>query len=77
MKKKVTTTEFYNYLNSLGLFRIAITENETAFYATIQDTPKLENFSVITKPDEKNPFWEVILSKNDIYNEKITKGFFN
>lgn len=74
---KATKKEFHDYLNSLGLFRIRITEDHSAFEAILTKSvkPKSEHFSQVWT--DKEGFPNVRLRFKDIQNEAITKGFFN
>ena len=75
--KSITTGQFFDYLESLGLFRWMITSTKTGIEAIIsQDNqPQLSNFSQVIKNDDGT--WLVRLSKSDYFNESITKGYFN
>jgi hypothetical protein len=72
----ITTEQFHNYLVHLGLFRIQIGETSNSFEAILSftDEPDLSDFTQIHKDAYGYPV--VRLSKNDIHNEAITKGFF-
>lgn len=75
--KTITTTEFFNYLNSLNLFRITIKDLGHSFEALLSNNSKPDpnNFTQIYK--DENNYTCVRLSKKDLFNEAITKGFFN
>jgi hypothetical protein len=72
----ITTNQFHNYLISLDLWKIEIMETSEAFYAilTESDKPNLSDFTQVSKNQFGKPL--VRLSKKDIHNEAITKGFF-
>lgn len=72
----ITTTEFHNYLIHLNLFRWQIIETPTGFEATISKdcNPNLSDFTQVQRNEDGT--WYVRLSKKDIHNEAITKGFF-
>jgi hypothetical protein len=77
---EITTEYFYNYLISLGLFRLTIRVDELSFTAQLSDAakPNKDDFTQILRtPNENYPFYKVRLSKKDLFNDKITKGFFN
>jgi len=75
--KTITTEMFFDYLESLDLFRWKIVENENGMEAIIgQGTkPNLENFTQVQRQKD-GTFW-VRLSNSDYFNNSITKGFFN
>jgi|6_EtaG_2_1085325.scaffolds.fasta_scaffold08843_8 hypothetical protein len=74
MKTQITTKDFFNYLNKLGLFRLKLEENDQSFIGIVNVKPNLSDFTQ-TK-DIGGGLFEVRLSKEDIFNHKITKGFF-
>ena len=77
MNAQITKERFLSYLENLGLFRWSITETPSEFEAIIsKDTrPDIDNFTN-WQIREDGTYW-VRLSKKDLLNEKITKGFFN
>lgn len=68
---------FYEYLNSLGLFRIKIWNDHTSVYALVTKEPKKEDFTQVFLKEKTGGLWEVRLSFMDFKNDSITKGFFN
>ena len=74
---EITTGQFYDYLESLDLFRWNITSTKTGIEAILgeSDDPKLSDFTQVKKNDDGT--WLVRLSKADYFNELITKGFFD
>ena len=74
--KQIKTNDFINYLESLKLFRWSITETPSAFEAVIsKDTkPNTKNFTNWLINEDGTYF--VRLSKLDVFNDKITFGFF-
>lgn len=72
----MTTTKFFEYLNSLGLFRISIYFTESGIEALVSKNipPKVENFTQVI---EQKFAYRVRLSEKDYLNTDITNGFFN
>lgn len=74
---EITQEDFQRYLISLDLYYVIVRENENSFFAVITTEPNVKDFTqIISEPTALYPYWEVRLSKSDIDNEKITKGFF-
>lgn len=75
--KTLTTTDFFNYLNSLNLFRISIKKDSSGFTAILSKNskPDLKDFTQVSEDDYGYPL--VRLSSKDFYNSEITNGFFN
>lgn len=72
---KATLKSFEEYLKSLDLISIYIEENEHSFKAlVVEGSPSIEDFTQITRHVLAG--YTVRLSKKDIDNNKITKGFF-
>jgi hypothetical protein len=72
----ITTKDFYDYITSLGLFRLQIWEDETAMYAIVNSEPNPNRFTQVKKVPSTDNLYEVRLSKKDYYNDLITHGFF-
>lgn len=74
---KITTKEFHDYLISLGLFRIKINESKYLFFADLSgfSEPKAGDFTKVGLTEEGYPYAQ--LSKADLFNHSITKGFFD
>ena len=74
---KITSEQFLNYLESLGLFRIKIEIKETGAEAVVSSTsaPSIGDFTQISR-NENGGFW-VRLSNKDYLNRAITDGFFD
>jgi len=73
---EITTGQFFDYLQSLGLFRWMITSTKTGMEAILSKDckPELSNFTQVVRNDDGT--WFVRLSKSDYFNKKITRGFF-
>ena len=72
----ITTKDFYEYLNGLGLFRIQIWEDETGMNAVVNSEPDPNRFTQVKKVPSTDNMYEVRLSKKDYSNDSITQGFF-
>jgi len=72
----MTIEKFHQYLESLKLFRWNATETKSAFEATLSmgTVPNLKNFTQVLKNEDET--WWVRLSKEDLFNDAITNGFF-
>ena len=72
----MTTEKFFNYLNSLGLFRINIYITESGIESIISKStkPKVNDF---TEVKDIGHAYKVRLSKKDYFNKDITKGYFD
>lgn len=68
--------QFFNYLVALNLFRWNIMETEDSFVACVsqESNPNVSDFTQVYQNNDGT--WSVRLSKADMYNEAITKGFF-
>ena len=74
---KITTTDFLRYLELLGLFRFKLDETTHSFEATVVSTtkPNIGDFTQMYLKEDGTYY--VRLSKKDLDNTEITKGFFN
>lgn len=72
----IGTTEFFEYLSHLGLFWVTLTEEDDTFIAILTKSmkPDVDNFTIVTTDDDGFP--KVYLAKDDLFNEKVTNGFF-
>lgn len=68
--------KFIQYLESMDLKCLRSKEEKAGFYATVSSKPKSNNFSLVQRHMKYRKHWNVFLSSNDIYNKKITNGFF-
>lgn len=75
--KTITTTDFFNYLNFLDLFRISIEDLGCSFEAVISEDCEINPSNFTQTYTNKDGYPCVRLSKKDLFNETITKGFFN
>jgi hypothetical protein len=74
---QITTLDFFNYLESLDLFRWSISNTPNGMEAILsQDSkPCRDNFTQVLRNGDGT--WFVRLSNADYHNDLITKGFFN
>ena len=74
--KDLTTKDFFEYLNSLGLFRILINKDSTGFTATLSSNskPNPKDFTQVGTDEFGYP--QVRLNTKDFFNNNITNGFF-
>jgi hypothetical protein len=72
----ITTKDFEQYLQSMNLDCDNIVETDSAFEATLSmgTVPNLKNFTQVLKNEDET--WWVRLSKEDLFNDAITNGFF-
>lgn len=69
------TEDFFQYLESLNLFRITLKDKGYYFEALVSWSSEVEpsSFSQVLKTKEGHI---VRLSKKDLFNDRITNGFF-
>lgn len=72
--KQITEEHFKNYCESQGLEVVKITETPQSWYAFVRGKINTDRF---TQWATKGTVRVIRLSKKDIENELITKGFFN
>ena len=68
--------QFLNYIKHLKQTPVDAQETGQDFSCKVFTRPNGSRFTQVTTR-AKNDFWTVRLSKKDLQNDSITKGFFN
>ena len=70
----ITSQQFIEYLESLGLFRLRLSVNELGAEAVVNSVPNLADFTSVSRL--AGGFYSVRLSGVDYLNAEITGGYF-